>query len=139
MRRENSRFLLDTSALLALIEDEAGAERVEDLLRNHEVLLPCIVGLETYYITYRERSADEADRRLAMIRQLPALWLDRVEESVLVMAGRFKAQYRVSIADALIAAFAFDAGAILVHKDPEYEPLQHIVAQEQLPYKLATP
>lgn len=31
-------YLLDTSAVLTLIEDEAGADRVEELLRHHTVL-----------------------------------------------------------------------------------------------------
>jgi predicted nucleic acid-binding protein len=45
------------------------------------------------------------------------------------------AQHPVSRADALIAAFAVDAGAILVHKDPELEVLASAVDQERLPYK----
>ncbi|MBI2864149.1 MAG: PIN domain-containing protein [Chloroflexi bacterium] len=70
-----------------------------------------------------------------MIRQLPVIWLDRVDEPVLTAAGRFKAQHRLSFADAIIAAFAHVAGAILVHKDPEYLLLKSIVVQEQLPLK----
>ncbi|MDO8671118.1 MAG: hypothetical protein Q7O66_06765 [Dehalococcoidia bacterium] len=45
----------------------------------------------------------------------------------------------MSLAGAIIAAFAHTAGAILVHKDPEYLPLEPFVAQEQLPFKLAAP
>lgn len=120
-----------------MIEEEPGAERVEELLRNERVLLPFVTGLEVYYVTLQERSQDEADRRLMLIRQLPALWLDRVTGGVLVAAGRFKAQHRLSLADALIAGFAADAGAVLVHKDPEYEALAASVPQERLPYKIA--
>ena len=83
--------LLDTSAVFTLIEDEPGAERVEQLLRSDEVLLPFIVGLETYYITTQEWSSHEAERRLLLIRQLPARWLDHVTDAVLVAAGRLKA------------------------------------------------
>jgi len=132
---ESKPYLLDTSALLSLVEDEPGADRVEELLRVRQVLLPFVVGLEVYYITQQERSEDEADRRLALIRRLPALWLDQVSEAVLITAGRFKALHRLSLADALIAAFAADAGAILVHKDPEYEALASAVEQERLPYR----
>ena len=74
--RPSRPYLLDTSALLTLIEDKPGAERVGDLLREGRVLLPFVVALEVYYITMRERSPDEADRRLAIIRQLPAVCLD---------------------------------------------------------------
>lgn len=132
-------YLLDTSALMALIEDEPGADRVDGLLRSERILLPFLVGLETYYVTLQERSEDEADRRLALIRQLPAVWLDQVGDEMLVLAGRLKARHRLSLADALIAAFAVHAGAILVHKDPEFEAVAHLVPQERLPYKSNQP
>ena len=87
----SDRYLLDTSAVLALIEDEPGADRVEELLRTGAVLLPFVAGLETYYITLQERGADEAEHRLFLLRQLPVRWLDTVDDTVLVTAGRFKA------------------------------------------------
>lgn len=131
---DSNAYLLDTSAVLALIEDEPGAERVAELLRRETVLLPFVVGLEVYYLTAQARSPDEADRRLMLLRQSPARWLDRVSDAVLVTAGTLKARHRLSLADALIAAFAADAGAVLVHKDPEYEALEPKLVQERLPY-----
>jgi len=132
----SSLFLLDTSALFALIEDEPGADRVEALLRGEAVLIPAVAGLEVYYVTCQERGEDEADRRLSLIRQLPARWLDQFDERVLIAAGRLKA--RISLADAIIAGFASTAGAILVHKDPEYEAIAAEVQQERLPYEPRT-
>jgi len=131
----DDRYLLDTSAILTLLEDEKGAERVEALLREGQVLLPFLVLLETYYITLQERSEAVADRRYALLKQLPATFLWSVDEPTLLTAARFKARYRLSLADALIAAFAVQQGAILVHKDPEFEVLAELVRQEALPYK----
>ena len=131
----SSTYLLDTSALFALIEDEPGAERVEALLRSERVVVPFLAGLETYYVILQERSEEEADRRLALIRQLPAQWLDHVSDQALIMAGHMKAYHRMSLADAVIAAFAREADAILVHKDPGFESVSHLVRQERLPYK----
>jgi predicted nucleic acid-binding protein len=129
------RYLLDTSAILTLLEDEEGAERVEALLREGQVLLPFLVLLETYYITLQERSEAVADRRYALLKQLTATFLWSVDEPTLLTAARFKARHRLSLADALIAAFAFQRGAILVHKDPEFEALADLIRQEALPYK----
>lgn len=129
------RYLLDTSALFAFMEDEEGAERVEEILREGEVLLPFPVLLEVYYITLRERSEQVADERYALLRSLPATEIWRVDEPVLLTAARLKAQHRLSLADALIAAFALQYRAALVHKDPEYEPLTGMVQQESLPYR----
>ncbi|HVB97474.1 MAG TPA: PIN domain-containing protein, partial [Chloroflexota bacterium] len=106
---ESKSYLLDTSALFSLIEDEPGAARVEELLRTEHVLVPFVVGLEVYYITLQERSENEADQRLTLIRQLPIQWLDQIPDGVLLRAGRFKAGHRLSLADALIAAFAAEA------------------------------
>lgn len=131
----NESYLLDTSAVLTFLEDEAGADRVETILRQGRLILPFCVLLETYYITLKEQPEDVADKRYALLKQLPATILWEIDEPTLLTAGRFKAQHRLSLADAIIAAFALRQGAILVHKDPELEALAGTVAQEMLPYK----
>jgi len=130
-----AKYLLDTSAILTLLEDEEGADRVETLLREGEVLLPFLVLLEAYYITLQEQPEDIAGQRYALMKQLPATFLWSVDEPVLLTAARFKARYRLSLADSLIAAFAFQHKAILVHKDPEFEALAGLIRQEALPSK----
>ncbi|UCC51218.1 MAG: PIN domain-containing protein [Anaerolineaceae bacterium] len=130
-----SKYLLDTSAVLTFLEDEDGAEHVERLLRQEEVLLPYLVLLETYYITLQERPEDFADKRYALLKQLPLTILWEVDEPTLLTAGRFKAFHRLSLADVIIAAFAQRQEAVLVHKDPELEALAKSVEQEVLPYK----
>lgn len=133
MSRE--RYLLDTSALLTLIEDETGAERVEQVLAHAESWLPWPVLLEAYYITHQERGEAEADRRYALIKQLPATILWEMDEPTLLTAAQLKATQRLSLADALIAAFAVRHNAVLVHKDPDFESLAGQVSLEALPYK----
>jgi len=44
-----------------------------------------------------------------------------MDEPLLLIASRFKASYRVPLADAIIAAYAFYYQAMLLHKDPEFE------------------
>ncbi len=130
------RYMLDTSAVLTFLQDEAGAERVESILRQEEILLPYLVLLETYYITLQEHSEDVADKRYALLKQLPATIFWEVDEPTLLTAGRFKAYHHLSLADAIIAAFAQRQGAILVHKDPELEVLSEALKLETLPYKI---
>ena len=128
-------YLLDTSAILAMIEGEAGADRTEQLLRNHRVLLPFVVMLEIYYITLQERGEEEANSRYAMLKGLEIGLLNEVTEPVLLRAAQMKAYARISLADAIIAAFAAINGAVLVHKDPEFNALKDQVSVESLPYK----
>lgn len=130
-----SPYLLDTSAILTLLEDEDGAQRVETLLRQEDILLPFVVLLETYYVTLQEQTEDVADKRYALLKQLPGDILWQVDEPTLLIAGRLKVAHHLSLADALIAAFAMRHQAILVHKDPEMAVLAEFVQLETLPYK----
>ena len=63
--QENKTFLLDTSAWFAYIEDEVGADEVENILRFSRLIVPSIVLLEVYYISLREKGEDVALKRYA--------------------------------------------------------------------------
>ncbi len=127
--------LLDTSALFTFIEDEPGADRVEALLRRPDTLITWVSVLEVYYITLQERGEVEAAARHNLIKALPVTFLQGMEEHVLIEAARIKANYKVSFADAIIAACAICADATLVHKDPEFAPLAGKLKLEALPSK----
>jgi predicted nucleic acid-binding protein len=131
------RYLLDTSALLTLRDDEAGAARVADLLGRAQAgevkCLACFITLMA--VLYRVwRDEGERAGRLAY-EQCRALPIDWVHEStgLLERAAAIKAQHAVSLADAWVAASAELGAAVLVHKDPEFEALP--LEQERLPYK----
>jgi ribonuclease VapC len=128
-------YLLDTSALLTLIEDEAGSDRVEEVLKDAAILLPWPVLMETYYITLQEKGRAEADRRYALIRQLRTEILWTMDEPILLTAARLKAEHQVSLADAVVAAFAIGHNAVLIHKDPEFDALAGLLPMEALPYR----
>lgn len=128
-------LLLDTSAVLTLIEDEPGADRVEAALRLESTLVPWPVLLESHSILLRDEGQAEADRCVALLKQLDVTIIWGMDEATMLTAARIKAQHRVSLADALIAALALRAGAVLVHKDPEFESLAGLLVMEPLPYK----
>ena len=128
-------YLLDTSALFTLLEDEAGTERVASLLRDEVTLIPWLCLVELHYVSQQERGLSEADKRYALVRATKAEIIWEASEGVLLSASSFKARHKLSLADALIAAFAAERGATLVHKDPEYKALSAEVTLEALPYK----
>ena len=131
----DSIYLLDTSALMAWLEDEDGADRVEALLLNEPVLIPFVALLEVYYITLQERGESVATLRHKTLKRTPADVLWEMDEPTLLIAARFKAGHRISFADAIVAGFAASRNAVLVHKDPEFEPLTDQMLLEALPYK----
>ncbi|HNA28566.1 MAG TPA: PIN domain-containing protein [Thiobacillaceae bacterium] len=131
------RWLLDTSALLTLRDDEPGADAVAEALRQARggkaVCLGCFMSLmEVLYRVWKDEG--EAAGKLAY-EQCLALPIEWVHESpeLLEAAGRFKATARLSLADAWIAACAELADATLMHKDPEFASLD--IRQQPLPYK----
>jgi predicted nucleic acid-binding protein len=120
-----------------MIEDEEGAARVEQVLREQDAFVTWISLLEVYYITRQERGSAEAEQRYALLKALPVTLLWAMDEPTLLLAGRLKADHRLSLADAIIAAYAQQQGAIILHKDPEFTALADLVGLEALPYKPA--
>ena len=128
-------FVLDTSALMAFIEKEDGAERVRDILLNESIILPWLSILEIVYISQRELGEEEALTRYALLKKLNANIIWEADEALLLNAAQIKSTHNLSLADSVIAAIANQHNAILIHKDPEYEQLQGVVEMEILPYK----
>ncbi|GMV33519.1 MAG: VapC toxin family PIN domain ribonuclease [Chloroflexi bacterium] len=131
----SEKYLLDTSALLALIEAESGADRVREIFTRKQVILPWTVLMEVYYISFQERGQQEAETRFAMLRHSSAEVIWEMSEAITLMAAKIKAENRISFADAVISALAIQHNAVLVHKDPEYEQLVGQVEMEALPFK----
>ena len=131
------RWLLDTSALLALRDDEAGADRVAALLGQAQAgragCHGCFMSLmEVYYRVWKDEGETAGRLAYEQCRSLPIEWVHESSE-LLEAAAAIKAKHALSLADAWIAAAAQLAGATLVHKDPEFSMLT--LAQEALPYK----
>jgi ribonuclease VapC len=58
-----------------------------------------------------------------------------IAEPIQIRAAQLKARHRLSFADAVIAAYAVHYGAVLFHKDPEFNALQGQILLEALPFK----
>ena len=128
-------FVLDTSALMAFIEKEEGAERVRDILLGESIIIPWLSILEIVYISQRELGEEEALTRYALLKKLNANIIWDADEALLLNAARIKSTHSLSLTDSVIAAITTQHKATLLHKDPEYEQLQGAVEMEILPYK----
>ena len=131
-------FVLDTSALLCLKEDEAGAADVERILREAGskggVFISFISLMEFFYIVQREQGERAAQKGYLEIKQLPLNVIES-DEQLGLSAAAIKAGHKLSVADAWVAATAQRLQAVLVHKDPEFEQLKNILTLHPLPYK----
>ena len=137
-------FVLDTSAILAVLSDEPGAERVTDLLSESaraaeaaldgdRALLPFMALMELEYLTRRRFGAEEARRVLQLVRSWPVVLVDS-DARWRHEAARVKSSTPLSVADAWISSLALLHDAILVHKDPELDAVDGLRA-ERLPFK----
>ena len=133
-----SRYLLDTSALLTLHNDESGSQRVADLLQEaaegRVEVFGCFMSLmEVLYRVWKSAGETAGREAYAQCQALPMTWV-RESPPLLESAARLKALHPMSLADAWIAAAALQCDATLVHKDPEFEGVKTL-RQERLPYK----
>lgn len=125
------RRLLDSYAILALLNDEAGAEAVADLLHNaieqEAALLVNEINVgEVYYIVAKHRSLEEADRVLRHLETLPLEIISNDYAQVLD-AARVKATHPLSYADAFAVATAIRFEAMIVTGDADFASVESLV------------
>ncbi len=116
-----NRVVLDSYAVLALLENEAGSNAVEEYIIDEEtdVYLSVISLGEIYYILLRRKGlkvAEELVRGILIdesLRIVEASW-PKVKE-----AATIKARGGLSYADSFVIALAAEHGAVLVTGDPE--------------------
>jgi predicted nucleic acid-binding protein len=130
VRRAVSTVVLDTSALLAFLYGEPGEASVRRLLADAvdgrvTVRLHRLHMTEAYYLFYRSRGERTAEAMVQDVQRLPVRIEDRIFPPLLREAGRLKASYRISLADAFAAGLARLRGAALMSCDrKEFAPLE---------------
>lgn len=130
-------FVLDSFALLAHFEDEAGGRRVKAILaqatkQRVEILLSLINYGEVVYITEREQGIRAAQRVISAIDRLP-ITIVEADRRVTLAAAHIKARQAVSYADACAIALAQERRATLLTADPEFRTVESLVSMEWLP------
>ena len=114
--------MLDACSLIAFLNSEEGADKVEDLLRRAKreelnLYMNRLNVLEIYYGVYREDGEEVAEETLSKIQRLPIIIVNELSDSVFKEAGKLKATYKVSLADSIVAAEAKIRDANLVTAD----------------------
>lgn len=115
-------FVLDACALIAFFSDEEGADIVENLLIKAEkneiaLLIHAINALEIYYGILRDDNIETARGIMDRINKLPIKIIRAISDQVFYEAGRLKAAYSISLADAIAVAEANTRNAEIVTAD----------------------
>ncbi|MGA7878613.1 MAG: PIN domain-containing protein [Desulfoferrobacter sp.] len=104
-------YVLDACALIAFLNDEEGADKLEALLGNgigasSDILLHEINLLEIYYGVFHHGGEELAEQTYTRIKNLPLRVVRGLRLNVFKEAGRLKAIYRISLADSIALAEA---------------------------------
>jgi predicted nucleic acid-binding protein len=121
----DSACVLDSDALLAHFEDEAGGAEVRKILKaaqagKTKLFLSVINFGEIYYNTYRERGQDKAEEVRFITEQL-SITIVHGDADITMEAARLKGAHAVAYADCFAAALAQRKKAKVVTGDPEFK------------------
>ena len=124
-------YVLDSFAVVALLQHEPGGRAVREILRDvvagRAVVSMSVINVgEVLYLTERRRGAEAAGAAMAFIEQLPVRIVD-ADRAYTLRAARVKASYRVSFADAFAVALAQELGAAVVTGDSEFKVVEGLV------------
>ena len=120
--------VLDSFALIAYLRDEAGADKVENLLRKaaarHEPLHMTEVNYaEVQYIVIRKNGLAGWETTAASLVSLP-ITFHPVTRELADIAARLKASHPIGLAHAFAAALAKTQNAELVTGDREFKVVE---------------
>ena len=118
----DSHYILDACALLALLRDEPGADKVADVLNaankgNITIQMHKANLLEVYYDLLRSHSKERADMILAEVKKRPININAEITDELFIEAGRLKSTYKISFADSFALAQAIVSGGTLLTSD----------------------
>jgi predicted nucleic acid-binding protein len=119
-------YVLDANALLDLLANGPGAERVAHLLKLARPPTPLLVSVinwgEVFYIAWQRHGEESARQTLADLLRLPIRVLP-VDLPQVLKAGELKALHKIPYVDCFAAALTTLQHATLVTSDRDFEKL----------------
>ncbi len=131
------RYVLDANALLSFVNDEPGAERMQQVLtsamREDNPLLISVVNWgEVFYVSWERRGEEEAKRMMGAIARLPVEVVP-ADISLISKAAEIKSLHKIPYADSVAAALAELRQAILITSDHDFQKLGRRIQVHWLP------
>jgi uncharacterized protein with PIN domain len=122
-------YVLDTSALLALLQDKPGAAKVQDCLKEAmrgraSVSMSAVNYGEAFAVLQRTHGRDRAHSVLAALYPLPIMIEDATRQRAM-SAADVRVRYKLYYADGFAAALAVEKKATLATSDSDFRRLGH--------------
>jgi len=125
-----SRYILDACALIALLRNEPGADKVAAAFNaansgEAKIIMHKVNLLEVFYDIYRSLGRAKAELILSEIKKRPVEINAEITDEIFNEAGRLKSSYKISLADsiALAQTIALD-GEILTADHHEFDAIE---------------
>lgn len=118
----NDNYVLDACSVIALLKEEQGHDKVEDVLNKASlgrasVLLHKVTLTEiTYDLLHSGVYVDAADV-FSTCYKLPLTVTDELTDAFIALAAGFKVHYRISFADCFVLAVAKLQNAKVITSD----------------------
>jgi ribonuclease VapC len=126
------RYVFDSYAMIAYFEDEPGAARVAQILRQliqgkAKGYMSVVNWGEVYYNTMREEGIAEAEKVILQLDKFP-IQIVEVNRNFAYEAAKLKGKYRIAYADCFAVALSVKLNASLVTGDPEFRKLKERIS-----------
>ena len=117
----SKRYVFDSYALLALLEDEKGADLIASILTKQEnqIYLSIINMGEIYYLVLRRKGMEQAEKVIESISLDDTITVAEASWAGVRAAASVKAEGGLFYADAFAVALAKELQAPLLNNDPE--------------------
>ncbi|GHV79643.1 hypothetical protein AGMMS49944_14340 [Spirochaetia bacterium] len=137
MTEDDTSYILDACAIIAVLNTENGAEKVIGLLEKAEageiiVLMHRANLLEVYYDRWKVMNADVAQAALRKIHASPITIVEPDTDTFLHEAARFKVVYGIPLGDCFLCATASIFHGTIVTSD--HNDLDPVEEAEQHPF-----
>ena len=129
-------FVFDACALIALLEDEPGAQVVEDLLQEptHRCLVHAVSVCEVYYDLRRRGDPEDSEVLESLLIEYGLEIIESIPSDLWRITGKIKAEWRrVSLAYCFALALAIREAGALVTSD--HHELDSLAAAEVCPIR----
>ena len=123
----NKTYVLDANALINLLMNAPGADRIAQLVRDSNRLgSPLLVSVanwgEVFYLSWQRHGEQSARETMADLSRLP-FRVVAVDVPQVLKAGEIKARHNIPYVDCMAAALASIHQATLVTSDRDFEKL----------------
>ena len=122
-RRERLN-VVDSSAWLAYLADEAGAEHFITAIEDTDhLVVPVVCILEVFKIVARQRGDGDALQAVALMQQAKVIDLDA---NLALIAGKAAIDHNLPLADSMVYATAMLVEGVVWTQDDDFEDLPDV-------------